>query len=230
MRRLRGDGLPWRSGYHTGQPAHGEQHVDRSQRCHHVDLRHLLPHARQFRAGQDQRLLLGRGPCGRVYVGRRFVAHGPRQRYVRRAEQHDERFERLDGLDETLHGRQRRQRRAEVRPDGADDRYRAQLGDRAGSLRPRLSLFLGCASVGRRTAAAQPDRVGRCGGVLSRTFAQGLRLRADRARHRDGDDLRHFGHGQIRRHARCSEHAQGGICPVDVRRAGRWRRLSHAGR
>ncbi len=128
MRRLRGDGLPRRSGHHTGQPAHGEQHVDRVERRHHVGLRHLLPHARQFRAGQGQRLLLGRSARGRIHVGRRIVAHGTRQRHVRRAEQHDERLERLDGLDEALHGRQRRQCRAEIRPDGADDRRRPPAG------------------------------------------------------------------------------------------------------
>lgn len=61
-------------------------------------------------------------------------------------------------------------------------------------IRPCLPLFLGRALVGRRAAAAQPRRVGRCGGVLSRAFAQSLRLRTDRPRHRDGRGLRHLGH------------------------------------
>ena len=104
------------------------------------------------------------------------------------------------------------------------------MGDRTGGIRPCLPLFLGRAPVGRRAAAAQPRRVGRCGGVLSRAFAQSLRLRTDRPRHRDGRGLRHLGHRQVRRHARCGEHAQSRIRAVDVRHAGGRRRLPRAGR
>ena len=178
--------LSRRFGHHAGQQTIREQYVEDVHSGRELHLRHLLRHAGQLCSGSGQRPDLGRAARGRVHVAEQphgdDLARGPAERGAEYHVLHDERRQ----LVETLYGDRSGQCRAQIRACGRHDRYETKLGDRTGVVRPRLSLFLGRAVVGRRSFEPESHRVGRTARSLSDSCTQSLGIRPDRDRHRPG--------------------------------------------